>query len=86
MGYVWPMAVFANSRPRASPKIKETNSAEIISGAFAKEVFWQAGKVRDVKMDLRPEDFLCLILPEILMSPLFSQFSEIAEVTVPHFF
>lgn len=55
------------------------NAAEIITGEFAKEVFWPSGKVGNAKMGLRL-DFLCLSLPEILQSPFFSLLSETAEI------
>lgn len=58
----------------------EANAAEIISGGLAKEILWLPDKVGDGKMGLRPEDFLCLILPQVLLSAFSFHLSETAKV------
>lgn len=80
---------FANFRFRVSPKIQGSHyNGKCGRNHFSRvckrsALAAQVGEGR--KMNQRPEDFLCLILPEILLSPFFSHISEIAEVSEPHF-
>lgn len=81
--------VFANFRFRVSPKIKGSHyngkcSRNHFSRVCKRSVLAaRVGEGR--KMNQRLEDFLCLILPEILLNPFFSHISEIVEVSESHF-